>query len=408
MNAEMKTLVLLLTVFACGPIVAQSSTHAVGQGGVQAYGAVTGHVSCVDTNLPARLAKVTLVPVVESSPTPKAQTLKASQPEKFKQPQFSLSVNSTHLDGSYAIARVKPGRYYVVVQQPGYLSPVAEFSQDQIDHPTDADKAEIAKLVPEVAVGAGETANVDVRLLRAASLDGTIRYDDGTPAPEYHVSIERKNTEGKWVQNDGISGAQTDDTGHFRATGLAAGEFRLATSLHVDVTKMDSLFGGSHSVWSNTKSALSFYFGDTFLRKDAKTIKLDDGQSASGIDFTIPVSKLHSITGSLVDARSGRVLNSGTVSLYTPDGEQEIGNVSLSSDDTTFRLEFVPEGMYTVRVEDAREVVRELQPAGSGFVNPEPTYKETTVKSYGKYEASFKVESEMTGVTLPIPSAGAR
>jgi len=408
MNAEMKTLVLLSVVFACGPIVAQSSTHAVGQGGIQAYGAVTGHVSCVDTNLPARLAKVTLVPVVESASTPKAQTLKANQPEEFKPMPLNLSVNSTHLDGSYAIARVRPGRYYVIVQQPGYLSPVAEFSQDQIDHPTDADKAEIAKLVPEVAVGAGETSNVDVRLLRAASIEGTIRYDDGTPSPEYRVSIERKNSEGKWVQNDGVSGAQTDDAGHFRATGLAAGEFRLATSLHVDVTKVDSLFGGSHSMMSNFKSALSFYFGDTFIRKDAKTIKLGDGQSASGIDFTIPVSKLHTISGSLVDARSGRVLNAETVALFTPDGEQQIESVSLAADDTTFRLEFVPEGTYTVKVGDAREVVRELEPSKDGYQYAEPRYKETTVKSYGKYEAPFKVESEMTGVTLPIPSAGAR
>jgi len=171
---------------------------------------------------------------------------------------------------------------------------------------------------------------------------------------------------------------------------------------------MDSLFGGSHSMMSNTKSSLSFYFGDTFLRKDAKTIKLDEGQSASGIDFTIPVSKLHAISGSLVDAGSGRVLNSGTVALFTADGEQQIESVSLSADDTTFRLEFVPEGTYSVRVADAREVVRELQPSTSPYGDPEPKYKETTVKSYGKYEAPFKVESEMTGVTLPIPSASAR
>lgn len=404
----MQTLVLLLTLFPCGLLLAQTSTRPTGQGGVEAYGGVTGHVSCVDTNLPARLAKVTLVPVVEATPTPTAQTRKAIQPEEFHPATLTLSVNATRLDGSYAIARVKPGRYYVIVQQPGYLSPVAEFSQDQIDHPTDADKAEIAKLVPEVAVGAGETTNMDVRLLKAASLDGTIRYDDGTPAPEYRVQIERKNREGKWVENDGISGAGTDDTGHFRATGLAAGEFRLATSLHVDITKMDSLFGGSHSMSSNTKSSLSFYFGDTFLRKDAKTIKLDDGQSASGIDFTIPVSKLHTISGSLVDARSGRVLNAGTVSLSTPDGEQQIESVSLSADDTTFHLEFVPEGVYTVKVDSAREVVRELQPNPNGYESAEPRYKETTVKSYGKYEAPFKVESDMTGVTLPISGGPAK
>jgi hypothetical protein len=120
-------------------------------------------------------------------------------------------------------------------------------------------------------------------------------------------------TEGKRIENDGVSGWQTDYTGHLYANGLAAGEFRLVTSLRVDATRVESLFGSSNSVMLHMRSMPSPYFEGMSIREDEKTIKLDDGQNASGMDFTILVSKLCAISGSLVDARSRRVLNAGTV-----------------------------------------------------------------------------------------------
>lgn len=371
----------------------------------EVYGAVTGHVSCADTNQPARLTSITLQAVAEVAKG--AGEKPATEGPAAESNALSLTTYKTRLDGSFFVPRVKPGRYYVVVQKPGYLSPVAQFTREEIDHPNDETRALIAASIPMVTVNANESANVEVRLMHAGTIGGTVRFDDGTGASEMFVSLERRAKDGKWVDTQGGGRSQTDDQGRYRVTGLPAGDYRLLTRLEIDDIKTSAVFGGSRSNWSYTKYELHFYFGDTFRQKEAKVLKLGEGEEAPSADFAIPVAKLHSVSGSLVNVRSGRAINAGTVRLFTADDNVETGSAKVEVDEPTFRFDFVPEGEYVVRVEDARDVTREIPVLPKGnFGSTEA--KEMVLHSYGHYEAPFLVQTDVIGVTLPMPEREAK
>ena len=362
------------------------------------FGTVSGTIVCTDTGLPARLTDVALDEVKELPPITATEAEKAEHVMVLPTKQ----VFRTHLDGSFLIPHVRPGRYYVIVQKPGYMSPVAMFTREEIDRPTPEIREKIASAIPIVTVDENKTATVNLRLNRAASVSGMIHYDDGTSASGLQLTVQRQNKAGKWVSQSENSFGGTDDLGHYRITGLPAGEYRLSTHLSIDDHFTDRFFGGAQAMRMMTKYELSVYAGDTFREKDAKTLKVDEGQSVA-LDITVPISKLHTVTGTLVDARTGSVINAGTVKLFTQDDNQEIASTKVEFEDQTYHFEFVPEGEYVVRVADAREVTREYLPvtAANQFDDLRP--KETTVRSYGPYEGPMVVQNDLTSANLAMP-----
>ena len=140
-------------------------------------GTVTGQVLCADTQRPARLADVELVRVPGAADMPKsvgAHTQDTAAPV--------AQTSATSLDGSYTIAGVKPGRYYVVVDAPGYLIPLAAFGLKDLAAPNTATHLRMERAVQSITVNAGESVKQDIVLYRGASLSGTVSYDDGSPA----------------------------------------------------------------------------------------------------------------------------------------------------------------------------------------------------------------------------------
>jgi hypothetical protein len=364
------------------------------------YGAVSGTVTCIDNNLPARLIDITLQPV----PDPKAPQTARSAGDAGQ----VLSVHQTHLDGTFLIPRIAPGRYYVVAQKPGYLSPVALYTVEDVEHPSPELRKMMDEVIPQVTVVANQTSSIDLRLARAASISGVVRWDDGSPAPGLSVRLRHKGKDGKWTDTKLASRIFSDDLGRFRAAGLPAAEYQLAVRIESQNHLEQSIFGGRGSTsTSRSVETLYVYFGDTFFRKDAKPIELDDGQDATA-DLTIPVSKLHTLSGALVDASNGHVINAGSITFNTlpaADGRsEELGAAEVDADDSTFRIEFIPEGTYTVHVQDARDVIRELVPPPAGRVDF-PEVKETVLKRYSSFDAPYTVENDAAGITFPLSAA---
>ena len=391
---RMRLLVLLLSVTAA------AQTQRAPLEPKPVYGSVSGTVTCTDTNLPARLTPVTLQPVTERVPA------KEGDP---KRAEPLLETFQTRLDGTFTIPHLRTGKYYVIVQKPGYLSPTGLFTKAEMDwpaNPADDVSDAVEKAVPVVTITASRESQVEVHLVRAAAVTGTVKFDDGTPAPSQYITVQRKGPKGTWLSTN-LGGRRgngwTDDQGRFRIAGMPAGEYRLFTSLEVGQVVTTAIFGTNASSSGNTKANLNVFFGDTFRRKEAKIYKLEDGQEITA-DLTIPNSKLHQVSGSLVDARSGRPINAGTVRLtFADDAEQSIASVAVDNEEPVFSLPFVPEGTYTVSVTDARDVTR------VPVVYPEGTiataeFKETVLKSYGKYEGTLNVQADATGIVLAIPA----
>jgi hypothetical protein len=173
-----------LLVFSC---VALRSQQAAG-------GTVTGVITCGDTQRPARFAGVTLMPVPEDKPPAKGMSQKEAEADPaaaLKQVtaqmgSMTMLQGQTGLDGSYTIANVPPGDYYLSPTAPGYVSSLAAA---QAVAPPGATGKKLYAGVPVVHVEANKTARGDVTLDRGAAVFGTVAFDDGGPAGKVTVMI---------------------------------------------------------------------------------------------------------------------------------------------------------------------------------------------------------------------------
>ena len=382
---------LLLSVLAL-TASAQSNSAKLGTG------AVTGHVYCADTNAPARMASVHLQPVKD------AEALPGTHPDANATEPASGVVQTT-LDGSFAIPKVAPDSYYVIVTASGYLSPQPhdEDSDDSDGAKTNPHAAQPPVAMPKVDVQADQIANIDIRLERGAAVSGTIRFDDGSPATNVIVMLMRKSKD-KWEPlpsgNFGAfampSSLMTDDLGHYRVGGLREGEYLLLiTLIHADL--MPAV---SHEVGlaGALRSVLVVYSGDTMRKSEAAPFKLGSGEDRAGVDIAIPLSKMHSVSGVVTAASDGHAINNGQITIEDPVDKESVANGMLDNDGI-FHLDGVPEGSYTLRVRDASDKQnQEVSVAGHMRMADEKT-----LHQYGDLEQTLKVEGDIPNLVLAVP-----
>jgi hypothetical protein len=335
-----------------------------------------------------------LKPVKEIAPRP------GTGPHDVGMP--ASGVVQTTLDGSFAIPNVAPGSYYVIVTAAGYLSPHPH-DEDSDDAKPQPPTSPPPVTIPKVNVTSDQTANVDIRLERGSAVSGNIRYDDGSPATNVLVMLQRKSKD-KWMPlPTGDYGAfampsslMTDDLGHYRIGGLPDGEYLLTVTLvHADMmparTRGSGLSGALRSV-------LFVYSGDTMRKSDAVPFKLGPGEDRAGADITIPLSKLHSIGGVVTAASDGHVINSGHLTIEDPIDKESIVEAELDGDGV-FHLDGVPEGSYMLHIRDASDKQSQQVTVEGGM----KIYSEKTLHQYGDLEQSIKIEGDIPNLVLAVP-----
>jgi len=365
-------------------------------------GTVAGRVLCADTHLPARMASVVLQPIVDlTSPALKPD-------EKNAKPEPTTTITQTLLDGSFTIPNVRPGEYYVIAEKLGYLSPLAQLSRDDLNHPSKATADLMAALLTPVTVAANRTSTAEVHLLKGATIAGSIRFDDGTPDAASAVSLLSKDKSGKWsifrtkLLAGPFSGTTTDDAGHFRFSGLPAGQYLLKTALELDDVIVNHVFSENGSSSSNTRYALDVYFGNAMRQRDAKPIKLADGEASDANDIEIPLAKLHAVSGTVLEGNTGRSVNSAKVEIHYTDDDAQLVSTEVGKDDIGFHFLYVPEGEYTLKVTNPRDVTREEIPSCPQCMPPSHT-EEKTIRSFGNAEQPLVLHSDITGLTVTVP-----
>ena len=131
-----------------------------------------------------------------------------------------------------------------------------------------------------------------------------------------------------------------------------AGEYLLmATLVHVDMMPPATRGAG---LSGTLRSVLPVYSGDTMRKSEAVSFKLGPGEDRAGMDIAIPLSKLHSVSGVVTAASNGHAINSGEITIEDPIDKDSIANGQLDSDGA-FHLDGVPEGSYTLRVQNASD-----------------------------------------------------
>ena len=380
---------LLLVPFLTLAAPAQSNSAKPGTG------TVTGHVYCADTNAPARMASVQLEPVKTAEERGSHHSYSYTPP--------AGGVIQTGFDGGFTLANVPPGSYYVVVTAAGYLAPRAN-SEDFDDAEPQPPAGQPPIVIPKVDVQADQTASVDVRLERGASVSGTIRYDDGSPASGVGIMLLHKDSKGKWVgaRFPGIivggNMDSTDDLGHYRISGLRDREYLVGAW----ISRTDMLAGAPHAMNLRpvSRSTITIYSGDTPHIRDAVPFKLGPGEDRTGEDITIPLSKFHTVSGAVTAAADGHPINTGFVQIADPDSKESIASAEIGTDGA-FRIECVPEGTYLLRVTNAKDQqTREISIGGEHHI----TFSdEKTLHQYGDLEQSIKVEGDMPNLVLAVP-----
>ena len=389
---------LLAVSVGLGGIAAEAQPGGAQKPAVAATGSVTGHVYCGDTNAPARMATI----VLEAAKDVDANVTDAKDPAPFR-----VTSVQTSLDGSFFMAKVRPGSYYVIAIAPGYVSPFAALgvSSDSIRNPDKELKEKFLKLVPRVVVQANLAAGIEIRLERGAAISGTARYDDGGVASglEVHMLVKKKDVWAPLETNGFLytPAVTTDDEGGYRFSGLPAGEYVVEAELSLtkvmyDVTRQ----GGSSSV--DKEYSLKVYKGGKFRAKDAKPVEVKLGDQIAGEDLDIPLSKLHLLSGVVTAARDGHTVNSCRVRLLNSDDKSEVAVTKLTKDSSTFSFIFVPEGDYLLRTDGAKDVDYEEIQREPGTMPPSYT-KEVLLHAYGATDAPLHIDSEMTAFVLRVP-----
>ena len=351
-------------------------------------GTVTGHISCADTNAPARMATVRLEPVPVHNGKQRPRSSSEAPPS---------AVVETTLDGSFTIPNVPPGSYYVIVTAAGYLSPHHPDDFDDAKPPASANQAQPPDA--KVDVTASQTASIDIRLERGAAVSGNIRFDDGSSAGNVLVGLLRKQ-KGEWVPLPaGDYGAfampsslMTDDLGHYRIGGLTEGEYLfMVTLVHTDMVPAER---GALS--GELRSVLYVYSGDTMRKSEAEPFKLGPGEDRAGVDITIPLSKLHSISGVVTAAADGHAINSGHLTIEDPADKDSVAEAELDGSGS-FHLDGVPEGSYILHVQDPLDKVSEEISAGGMKMD-----RERKVRQYADLEQPLKIDGDIPNLVLAV------
>ena len=237
------------------------------------WGTVNGRVYCADTNLPARLAQV---------------SLDAYSTDTSGHVLHTGKVAITDLDGRFSIAGVSEGTYVISIHLTGYMDLSPDLLHDPSSKMTPEARKELESLLTEVSISANQTVSLTLRLERGAEIFGTVQYDDGSPAIGLPVTFTTKSE--KAVEGDvpptffptAIQGMvqRTDDHGHFRIRGLSPGDYQVKVIVPTVSSAESSEDRASEvsQMFDYTSGALNVYDDGTLQRSKSKGIQIRSGE----------------------------------------------------------------------------------------------------------------------------------
>jgi Carboxypeptidase regulatory-like domain len=337
-------------------------------------GRVTGTVICADTDKPARFATVTLVAVPREGD-------KSGDPADIEQ-------GTTDLNGQFVLEAVRPDHYYVYATQDGYLDPEMSIDFERMKS-ISGDQAQLLDSIQqwkdhlgEVNVRAHRSSSVNLSIERAAEIDGTVTYDDGSPAIGMHFGALRKNAKGEWSRvgmrlfGDWSLQSVSDSHGHYSISSLPAGEYKVCALFPLD----------------DENSTTQVCLGNTMRPKTASTVKVAPGEIATGQDIVIPLSGLYTVSGTVSVLADGHAPSHAQVQLLYGDDHKEMRGVQTDTDGS-FSFSFVPQGNYVLRVFAAGD-----KPDGDS----EGSQNQADIRTYQNKEMPLQVQGDTEDVSVQI------
>lgn len=388
-----------------------------------AFGRVTGHIYCSDTQRAARFATIQLLSDHESAKSQEdmlaglmkgdakgggggilGNALTKTLSTMMKGSNLSAM---TAMDGSFSLEKVPPGTYYVIPQLAGYVSPIGQLTQKERMTASEATLKAVASAAQKIEVQPGGTTTLELELTRGASIGGRVRYDDGSPAPGVTPVLLSLDANGKWVDlpPPSLLPITTGDDGRFRFAGLPAGKYAVKAALPTTAASM-GIGLSSLSMHMNTGDALIAYSGDVFRESDVKPVEVKVGAERTDLEIVFPVSGLHSVSGIVVALADGHAVNTGSVELEDA-GTKIALRTTMIGKDGSFHFNYVPDGSYRVDVTSAMDV---QGASGDGLDDPMMAMllngkAPKSMKAYGSANMPLTLPGNSEGLRLQVPDA---
>ena len=314
-----------------------------------AKGTVTGLVLCTDTGKPARFATVMLLRAYDSKTA-------GDGPDKDS---VDLDENgTTGLDGKFKIEAVPPGDYYAFATLDGYIDPTLAVDENRLG----SEASEREKLIDEIdqwkdhlvklTVAAQHVSDISISIDRGAEIEGTMSYDDSSPAIGIRFAVLRKTTQDHWIMigsngGDGAIEEKSDGRGRYSIPNLPEGEYKVCALLPV----------------KDENASPKFCFGGGFRINKAETVKVSAGETHSGVDIVLPLDGLFTVAGNIAAGTDAHAPSQATVHLLYADDREEARQTAMLKDGS-FSFDYVPAGSYILQVTNAQDVVASTTAAG--------------------------------------------
>jgi hypothetical protein len=357
-------------------------------------GTVTGLVICTDTGRPARFAAVQLLPVFDPN-APGSNGAAVDLDEN----------GSTGIDGRFKIEAVPPGEYYAFAMLDGYIDPTLAIDENRVG----SDASDRAKLGDEIeqwkdhlvklSVAAQHTSDISLTMDRGAEIDGTVRYDDGSPAIGVHFDLLRRTVHDRWIKvgsgnDDNSLDAKSDGRGRYSIGNLPEGEYRICALLPD----------------TGEDASPRFWYGGGFRINKAETVKVAAGEDHAGIDMVLPLDGLFTVSGSVTACVDGHAPTQATVHLLYQDDRAEARRSSVAKDGT-FSFTYVPAGAYILQITGAQDAVPPASTQNSASATGDTatqTQAPPAIVHYMDKEMPLTVQEDMDDIAIllsavPLP-----
>jgi hypothetical protein len=388
----------------CAAVVALLVMPASGQAqapdnAAKVTGSVTGRVYCADTNAVARTARVLLIPVPVDS----------GAAESHGESGVSLPGAGTDFDGAFRINKVPVGEYYIYAVLPGYVDVITEFSEKELQSTDRTVSDRVRQKVTTVLVTENTVADVQLSIERAGSIAGTVRYDDGTPVADATITLLEGEAAGETRPKSPTPVKMsspflfdqeilTDDRGRFRAASIPEGKYSVKATIAAP-KRLQSTVGKDWIDDSGNQMKISVFLGDTLHWKDAGVLTLGSGEEKAGVDITVPTHGLHTVSGMVEAKTDGHLINGGTVRLVGVDDPSIQRAADLQ--DGSFEFDLVPEGHYSIGIDNAKDKKGRLVQVDGRLV-----FVEDVLRKFGKVETTALVQTtDVTDLVLAVPPA---
>lgn len=177
-------------------------------------------------------------------------------------------------DGRFLLRALPAGKYRIEVSRRGYGTMAygarRPFGEGRV-----------------IALAAGEhITDLTIGLPRLGVISGTVTGADGEPLAQAWVqALRRQFARGKlgWAQ---WAGAQTDDKGRFRLSGVVPGRYLVSASKQFETIPQPNP-GDPAAEQNNRLAYATTYAPGTPLRHEAREIALGPGQTLEGVDIAM-------------------------------------------------------------------------------------------------------------------------